>query len=91
MCFRRDCFIYLFKNSGTCVSHKPGKSFVRSDFCDEFFCDSDFVFVNECGEGVRVVFPIYMYSHVKCVKLCKDKNNYTEVVYVKLCKERFFS
>ena len=84
VCFRRDVFNYLFKDSGSCVSRKRGKFYNRNDFVNKYFSDSSFVFYNDCNEGVRVVFPVYLYSYVKCIKL--DSN--CETVSVILVKER---
>ena len=89
MCVRRDVFNYLFSNCGVNVSRRPGKFYNRSDFCDDFFLDDDFVYCNKFGESVRVVFPVYMYSHVKFVKLSNDRLCFCEIVSVNLIKERF--
>ena len=47
LCFRRDVFRFLFKDSGRSVCRRPGKLYYRSDFCNEFFSESDFVYSNE--------------------------------------------
>ncbi len=87
VCFRRDVFNYLFKDSGSCVSRKRGKFYNRNDFVNKYFSDSSFTFYNDCNEGVRVVFPVYLYSYVKCIKL--DNNcDFCETVSVILVKER---
>ena len=80
-------FNYLFKDNGSYVCHRPGKLYSHSDFCSNFFSDSDFIFVNKHNESVRVVFPIYMYSYVKCIKLGKSLSDFCEVISIKLLKE----
>ena len=56
---------YLFKNKGSTVRNKPGCLFQRTDFATPYFRDDDFMTYNKFGEGHTVVFPIYMYSHLK--------------------------
>ncbi len=58
---RRDVFNFLFSNLGTVISRKPGKFYVRSDFCNDLFSDSDFMYTNTHKDVVCVVFPVYMY------------------------------
>lgn len=85
---RRDVFNFLFNNRGNTVYRKPGKFFNREDFCDEFFSDNDFMYTNKFSEVVRVVFPIYMYSYVKFVKLSSSNVcDFYECISVKLLKE----
>lgn len=61
--------------------------YVRNDFCNSLFSDSDFMFKNKFDEVVRVVFPVYMYSHVKFVKLSCNCSDFCEVVSINLLKE----
>ena len=49
----------------------------------------DFVYCNKYGESVCVVFPLYMYNHVKFVKLSNDGLSFCEIVFVNLIKECF--
>ncbi len=76
----------MFKNCGTVVSRKRGKLYNRCDFDDRFFSFNNFVFRNSNDEGVCVVFPIYMYSHVKFVKLSDNCSDFCETVTVMLVK-----
>ena len=69
VCVCRDVFNFLFNNNGNRVVRKPGKMFNRCDFSDKYFNDGDFVYINNHNESIRVVFPVYMYSYVKFVKL----------------------
>lgn len=87
VCIRRDVFNYMFGSSGVRVPRKPGKMFCRSDFSDLYFSDDDFVFHSNSRESVRVVFPVYMYSHVKNVKLCCNRCDFSENVCINLLKE----
>ena len=64
----RDVFNYLFSNCGSSVRRRPGKFYVRNNFCN-LFNDKDFIYTNKFEESIRVVFPVYMYSRVKFVKL----------------------
>ena len=47
----------------------------------------DFLYVNNSDECVRVVFPVYMYSYVKFVKLGNNRYDFCETVCVNLLKE----
>ena len=61
--------MFLFGDCGSAaVSRKYGKMYNRPDFTDNYFCLSDFVYYNKHNEGVCVVFTIYMYSYVKCIR-----------------------
>ena len=42
--------------------------FVTGKICN-LFNDKDFIYTNKFEESIRVVFPVYMYSRVKFVKL----------------------
>ena len=84
---RKDVFMYIFKDSGSSVSRRPGRFYQRNDFCSEFFCDDNFSFVNNHNQCVRVCFPVYMYSCVKIIKLSDNVCDFSELVYVKLLKE----
>ena len=81
--FRRDVFIFLFGDRGGVVPHMKGRDYYRIDFND-FFRSSDFVLYNNFNEGVKVVFPIYLYSYVKRVR----RHSFFETVCVNLVKER---
>ena len=59
----------------------------RCDFNNRYFNDNDFVYYNDHGEGVCVVFPVYMYSYVKFVKLSGKRYDFCETVCVNLLKE----
>lgn len=78
--------MYLFSNCGTAVCRKPGKMYNKCDF-DKFVCSSDFVFYNRHGEGVCVIFPVYMYSYVKCIRL-NTNIDYCETLLVRIIKKR---
>ena len=58
VCIRRDVFNFLFSNCGSFVSHRPGKFYLRNDFCNDLFSDSDFMFKNKFDEVVCVLFPV---------------------------------
>lgn len=79
---RRDVFNVLFGDRGSAVNRKPGKMYSRSDFSSEYFCDHDFVYHVNCTESVRVVFPVYMYSFVKTSKLCCNRFDFVETLYI---------
>ena len=51
----------------------------RCDFSDNYFKDSDFMYTNNHNESIRVVFPVYMYSYVKFIKLGNNR-----LIFVKL-------
>ena len=59
----------------------------RCDFNNNYFNDNDFVYHNDNNESVRVVFPVYMYSYVKFVKLCTNRYDFCETVCLNLLKE----
>lgn len=84
---RRDVFNYLFNGRGESVFRRPGRNFSRDDFCNTYFSDDNFVYCYAHGESVYVVFPLYIYSHVKFVKLSSTKD-FCETVYIKLFKKR---
>ena len=71
---RRDVFNFLFSNCGNRVVH-------RCDFSDNCFKDSDFVYTNNHNESIRVVFPVYMYSYVKFVKLGNNRFHLKQELY----------
>ena len=83
--FRRDVFNFLFGNRGSVVSCRKGQSYDRNDFSDLFHL-SDFVLYNKFNEGVKVVFPVYMYSYVKNVH-CHSFVDFCETISVNLVKE----
>lgn len=83
---RRDVFNFLFNGCGTRVFRKPGKMYSKNDFCNYF---KDFMYTSVNNGCVRVVFPIYMYSHTKFVKLDNKSNYFNEIVCIHLFKERF--
>ena len=85
---RRDVFMFLFGNCGSAVFRKSGKMYNRSEFSDSYFRSSDFVYYNKHNEGVCVVFPIYMYSYVKCIRCDSNIIDYCETVYVNIIKKR---
>ena len=85
---RRDVFMFLFGDCGSVVSRKPGKMYNRPDFNDNYFRSSDFVYYNKHNEGVCVVFPIYMYSYVKCIRCDNNIIDFCETISVNLIKER---
>ena len=60
--------ISCLKNKGSTVRHKPGRLFERNDFPSLYFKDNDFISHNKFGEGHFIVFPIYMYCHLKFVQ-----------------------
>ena len=78
----------MFKDSGRSIYRKRGKFYNRNDFLDKYFCDSSFVYCNDCNEGVRVVFPVYLYSYVKFIKFSSNSFDFCETVCVTLVKER---
>ena len=84
---RRDVFNYLFKDFGSVVRRKCGRLYNRCDFNDNFFCNNNFVYRNSNNEGVCVVFPIYMYSYVKFIKLSDCCSDFCETVSVSLVKK----
>lgn len=84
--FRRDVFMFLFGGCGSVVPHKKGRAYDRNEF-NHFFHSSDFVLYNKFSEGVKVVFPVQLYSYVKCVR-CHNFVDYCETVSVILFKER---
>ena len=88
VCVQRDVFNYLFKDLGKSVCRRPGKNFELVDFNDKYFCRDDFVYCNLYSESVRVVFPIYMYSHVKFIKLLPTRSDFSETISIKLLKFR---
>ena len=69
------------------MCHRRGKMYNRSDFNNRYFNDDDFLYVNNSDECVRVVFPVYMYSYVKFVKLGNNRSDFCETVCVNLLKE----
>ena len=96
---RTDIFNYLFNDKGTACTNKPGKMYTLTDFtCNSTAFNADsFVFYNRECEGVRVVFPVYMYSYVKFDSvsysmsssvLSTSPSNYHELVRVVLVKCR---
>ena len=85
---RRDVFNSLFKNCGSKVCRRPGKFFNRCDFSNIYFSDNDFTYSNEHNECVSVLFPIYMYSHLKFIKLTNTRIDFVENIYVRLMKKR---
>ena len=85
---RRDVFNCVFKNCGNKVRRRPGLFFNRCDFSDKYFNDCDFTYSNEDNECVFVMFPIYMYSYVKFIKLSSNRTDFSEIIYVKLLKKR---
>ena len=87
VCVRRDVFNFLFEDKGIRVCHRRGKMYNRSDFNNQYFNDDDFLYVNNSDECVRVVFPVYMYSYVKFVKLGNNRYDFCETVCVNLLKE----
>lgn len=84
---RRDVFNFMFSNCGSAVRRKPGRMYNRNDFNDKYFNDYDFVYHTNSNESVRVVFPVYMYSYVKNVKLCCNRCDFCETVYINILKE----
>ncbi len=87
VCVRRDVFKFLFGDTGSRVSRRRGRMFNRCDFNDRFFNDSDFVYYNNHNECIRVVFPIYLYSYVKFIKLSSIRYDFCETVCVNIIKE----
>ena len=61
--FPKFVFDFLFKIKDL-LSDKPGRLFERNDFPSLYFKDSDFISHNKFG-GHFIVFPIYMYCHLK--------------------------
>ena len=47
-------------------------------------------YFNDCNEGVRVVFPVYLYSYVKFIKFSSNCFDFNETVCVTLVKERCY-
>lgn len=92
--FPRYVFNFLFNNKGSPVRRKPGRLYERSDFSLTYFCDSTFAVYNKHKEGVAVVFPVYMYSHVKFSKHHYDSSgqplprSFTETLFIKITKIR---
>ena len=94
---RTDIFNYLFNGTGTHCSSKPGKMYNLNDFNTNYFNSDSFVYYNSQCEGVRVVFPVYMYSYVKFDPLSYSMSssvlsscpcNFSELVRVVLVKSR---
>ncbi len=86
-CVCRDVFNCLFGDTGSRVSRRRGRMFNRCDFNDRYFNDSDFVYNNNLNECIRVVFPIYLYSYVKFIKLSCNRYDFCETVCVNIIKE----
>ena len=70
------------------VFRRPGKFFDRCDFNNKYFCDDDFTHCNEYNECVSVLFPVYMYSHVKFIKLTNTRKDFCEYISLRLMKKR---
>ena len=84
--FRKDVFIYLFKDKGTKVDNKRGLMYNRGDFTDSYFSDDFFTFYNKFGECCKIGFPVHMYSFVKFSSVRYNKVNFA----VLPCSDRDF-
>ena len=95
--FRTDVFNFLFNGKGNMINGKKAKSYVESDFNTQLFPSNWFVYYDRLGNGCKLDFPVYMYSHIKyapqtyirtSTTLALQQRDFTEIVTVTVVKCR---
>ena len=97
VCFRLDCFKFLFGGKGKADGSRSGHLYELEDFPNSYFYGSWCKYLDKNGDGYEIDFPVRMKPYIKWTdgRYCKSDTGelifapktFTETVVMLLCKK----